>query len=77
MQSIDLYRLTRPYKKYLKLTHINQKSLESFLGIEREDRYNGGELIKISSTFRLKGVLTFSSGLIHKNVHVYGVDHMF
>ena len=47
MQSIDLYRLTRPYKKYLKLTHINQKSLESFLGIEREDLYNGGELIKL------------------------------
>ena len=51
MQSIDLYRLTRPYKKYLKLTHINQKSLESFLGIEREDRYNGGEVKRCGCSF--------------------------
>ena len=66
MQSIDLYRLTRPYKKYLKLTHINQKSLESFLGIEREDRYNGGELIKIYQSYcQLKDADALSLLLLH------------
>ena len=66
MQSIDLYHLTRPYKKYLKLTHINQKSLESFLGIEREDRYNGGELIKIYQSYcQLKDADALSLLLLH------------
>ena len=51
MESIDIYRLIRPCKKYLKLTHLNQKSLESFLGIRREDRCSGGELIKIYQAF--------------------------
>lgn len=51
MESIDLYRHIRPCKKRLKLTHLNQKSMESFLGITREDRFHGGELIKVYQTF--------------------------
>lgn len=47
VESLDLYRRIRTCKAPLKLTHMNQKALESFLGISRQDRYTGGKLIDI------------------------------
>ncbi len=47
LESIDLYRLLRPYKKLFNLEKMNQKALESFLGLSREDLYSGRELIDI------------------------------
>lgn len=44
---IDLYRRISPYKFFLNIPNCKQKTLESFLGIKREDKYNGGELIGI------------------------------
>lgn len=46
MQSIDLYKLIKPYKNLLGLENIKQKSVEKFFRIFREDKYSGGELIK-------------------------------
>lgn len=45
--SVDLYRRIRPYKKLLNLENVKQKSIERFLGVNREDRYSGGELIQV------------------------------
>lgn len=45
--SVDLYTYTKPLKKILSLDDLTQKSIERFLGIKREDKYNGGELISI------------------------------
>ncbi len=45
--SVDLYRLIRPYKNILGLADGKQKSVEKFLGIDREDEYDGGKLIPI------------------------------
>lgn len=47
LQSVDLLRKIRPYKKLLHLTSLRQISLEHFLHIVRDDRYNGGELISV------------------------------
>lgn len=47
MEGIDMYKRIMPYKKYLGLESCKQKSVEKFLGIEREDTYNGGQLIEI------------------------------
>ncbi len=44
---IDIYRRISPYKNFLKLENCKQKTLEDFLGIEREDKFNGGDLIGI------------------------------
>lgn len=44
-KGIDLYKRIKPYKNFLKLDDCKQKTLEKFLGINREDQYNGGELI--------------------------------
>lgn len=45
--SIDLYKRIRPYRKLLSLENLKQKSMERFLGINREDTYSGGELIQV------------------------------
>lgn len=44
---IDLYKRVAPYKFFLKLPNCKQKTLEQFLGINREDVFSGGELIGI------------------------------
>lgn len=46
-ESIDLLKRIRPYKDLLGLDSCRQKSIERFLHIEREDRYDGGELIQV------------------------------
>ncbi len=50
-EAIDLYRLISPLKSFLKLEDCKQKTLERFLGIQREDLYSGGELVKVYQEF--------------------------
>lgn len=45
--SRDLYRMIKPLKTLLSLPALRQKNLEEYLGLYREDRYNGGELIAV------------------------------
>jgi len=45
--SVDLYKKIRPYQKALGLINCKQKTIETFLGINRDDKYSGGELIEI------------------------------
>ena len=47
VQQIDLYKLIRPFKKALGLANMKQKTIERFLGIDRIDQMNGGELIYV------------------------------
>ena len=47
MGSIDLLKRVRPYKKLLGVENLKQKTLERFLGIDREDLFGGGELIQV------------------------------
>lgn len=46
-QYVDLYKITAKLSHLLKLPDKKQKSAEQFLGIHREDRYTGGELISV------------------------------
>lgn len=41
----DIYRRLFPYKNFLDLLNLKQKTIESFLGLNREDTFNGGELV--------------------------------
>lgn len=45
--SLDLYKITKRLRPLLGLADCRQKSLERFLGLEREDRMSGGELIGV------------------------------
>lgn len=47
LNSSDLYRMIKPHKTTLSLSGCRQKDIEHFLGIEREDQYDGGQLIEI------------------------------
>ena len=49
--SVDLYHDFRPLKKRLSLSHMNQKSLEHYIGIGREDQYDGGTLINVYRSY--------------------------
>ena len=46
-QNIDLYKLTGKLAHLFHLPNKKQKSVEQFLGIDRDDKYNGGELIPV------------------------------
>ncbi|MDE6389033.1 MAG: ribonuclease H-like domain-containing protein [Lachnospiraceae bacterium] len=46
-EGIDIYKRIFPYKFFLHTPNCKQKTLEELLGIDREDIYNGGELIGI------------------------------
>ena len=47
LNSIDIYTYVKPLKKMLSLNDLTQKSVEAFLNIKRNDKYNGGELISV------------------------------
>ena len=50
-QKFDLYREIHLFRSLLPISSLKQKSIERFLGIFREDRYDGGELIEVYKHF--------------------------
>lgn len=51
IRSFDIYRVIKPYKRLLGLDSIRQKAIEAFLGVRREDRFSGGELIEVYQAY--------------------------
>lgn len=51
MDGVDIFKRVSPYKKILGLENCKQKTVERFLGIERDDKYSGGELIEIYQNY--------------------------
>ncbi|MCR5143776.1 MAG: ribonuclease H-like domain-containing protein, partial [Lachnospiraceae bacterium] len=51
IEHIDLFRICSSCKKVLNLASYNQKSIESFLGLHRDDLYNGGQLIDVYNKY--------------------------
>ena len=47
IKSVDIYKKIKPYRKLLGLENMKQKSIEQFLGVARDDKYNGGQLIEV------------------------------
>lgn len=44
-EGVDIYRRIQPYRDLLGLSDLKQKTIEEFLGINRDDPYSGRELI--------------------------------
>lgn len=55
--SIDLLKSIRPLKKKLHLPKANQTALEKWLGILREDQYDGRQLISVYTEYMQKKIL--------------------
>lgn len=47
LDGIDIYRRINTYKSFLKIEDCKLKTIEEYLGIQRDDIYNGGELISV------------------------------
>lgn len=45
--SFDIFKKIKPLKKLLSLENLKQKSIEAFLGLARQDKYTGGQLISV------------------------------
>lgn len=49
--SLDIFKSLSKYKNVLKLENLKQKTIEHFLGLQREDTYSGGELINVYDNY--------------------------
>ncbi len=49
--SLDIYREIKPYKALFGMTALNQRYVERFCGLNREDRFSGSELIPLYNMF--------------------------
>ena len=67
LQSLDLYRLIRPYRKLFPDGRLNQKSMERWLGLTRLDRYTGGELISVYEAYTVSGDAVLCRNLLLHN----------
>lgn len=77
IHSIDIYKSILPLKKLFKTENLKQKSMERFMGIEREDCYSGGELINIYNTYlKSKDERLLSLLLRHNHDDVTGMAGM-
>lgn len=47
VESVDIYKKIKPYRKLLELDSLKQKAIEQFLGVTRTDKYSGGQLIEV------------------------------
>lgn len=47
MNGVDIYKRIYPYRFFLKLPNCKQKTIEEWLGIDRQDTMQGGELIPV------------------------------
>lgn len=56
-RSIDLLSQIRPLKKILGISKAGQTDLERWMGINREDKYTGGELISVYSQYMQARIL--------------------
>jgi uncharacterized protein YprB with RNaseH-like and TPR domain len=51
LDSIDIYKKIYPYKKIFALNNFKQKTIETFLNINRTDSYSGGDLITVYQSY--------------------------
>lgn len=71
---IDIYKRVSPCKVFLGLTNCKQKTMEQYLGINREDVFSGGELIGVYHDY-VKSPTEFacSSLLLHNEGDLKGM----
>ncbi len=50
-EHLDIYKEIAPLKNVLNLDSCKQKSIEAFLGIDREDEMDGGQLINVYKSY--------------------------
>lgn len=67
IKSLDIYKIARRKRIIINSFKFNQKSLEQFLGIKREDRFSGKELIDIYNQYLINYKYSFFESLVLHN----------
>lgn len=77
LESFDFYKRLRPFQKAYGLKKGAQKDWESLLGINREDRYSGKELISIYKKYvRTRDEELLRLLLLHNLEDIRGMVHL-
>lgn len=77
-ESIDVFKLIKSCHSLLTLDNYKQKTLEQFLGIHRQDQYNGGELIAIYKDYVISHEKTAEELLLlHNRDDICGLYAIF
>lgn len=78
INSIDIYKMIKPLRYLLFRESMRQKCVEDFMGIEREDMYNGGELIDVYKRYLInKSDDDFALLMLHNREDVLGMHKLF
>ena len=78
LKQLDLFKLIRKRKKFYGLESCSLKSCERFLGIHREDRCNGGELISVYREYlQDKGSEKKNLLLLHNREDIQNLPALF
>lgn len=74
ISSLDIYKTILPVKSVFNIENLKQKTVELFMGIRREDKYSGGELIEIYQRYlKSRDDDLLSLLLTHNRDDVYGM----
>ena len=78
LKQLDLFKLIRKRKKFYGLESCSLKSCERFLGIHREDRCSGGELISVYQEYlQDKGNEKKNMLLLHNREDIQNLPSLF
>ena len=78
LKQLDLFKLIRKRKKFYGLESCSLKSCERFLGIHREDRCSGGELISVYREYlQDKGSEKKNMLLLHNREDIQNLPSLF
>ena len=74
---MDMYLKTTKARCLLDLPNYKQKTIEQYLGLNRDDKYNGGELIPVYEKYSLTGDLESKNLiLLHNYEDVQGMIYI-
>lgn len=67
IESHDLYKKIKAFKNSIHIDNLKQKTLEKYLGINRLDKYSGGDLIKVYNDYLSKKTSNGETLLLQHN----------
>lgn len=75
--SLDFYQFLKPFQNLFQMTHGKQKDWEEFLGLHREDRYDGGQLINVYKEYLMsKNETLLHDLLLHNEDDLLGMKYL-
>lgn len=75
--SLDFYQFLKPFQTLFQMTHGKQKDWENFLGLNREDKYDGGQLISVYKDYLIKKEdILLHNLLLHNEEDLLGMKYL-